>query len=536
MASQRPPWVVKDLANILGLDEESVKEMVVPDLESYTHEARLRVHLQDFLGSSPQAKAFTTRYISYRFPSLATSSSSSAPPITLTPDPALDKPRPSTTARVQGKSKSTKGTGPNSGTQTPSSRLAPKTATTSTAGGGNFSPDALNAAFGPGGKVYQKNRDVDDSWGRPSSSSGFSRGGSGSNTPSHSHSQGPLPRQRQAGAISIQVQTPRIDGSSGTLTPSLGIGMGMGSRPSSGKGKGRNGGGGGPEKIWDRPKSKEVKRLEGMIEDLRKVREGEGKVDNGDKVYKCFCQARVHELSIYTPLCQSCGLTICSLHPPHLPCPSCAAPLSSPAQIARLILRLENEIEEQEGREDKLRLDRERARLERLAAEAGGGSFPTLSGGGGGGGGASNQHSQQTGAGAGGARKVLTIGGGGGKGKGKATITTTTYRPVPASASGSATPVDPYDPPPPSDLVPRLRSQPFDATKVEKELTKLLRWREEQDRPWGDMKLEKKDPVDVWKYTQMEVVVVTQEGGEAGRRRKGKFRRGEGGREVAGAA
>ncbi|KAK8869890.1 hypothetical protein IAR55_000458 [Kwoniella newhampshirensis] len=545
MAPERPPWVIKDLTSILGLDEESVKGLVVPDLESYTHEARLRGHLQDFLGSSPQAKAFTTRYISHRFPSLATSSTHS---VTLTPDPSLDKTHSSSGVNRQGKSKSSvsqKG----SGTHTPSIRFGGTDPGPDPSSGGNSIPEALNAAFGPGGKIYQKNRDyIEDSWGgraggRSTSSGGISRGGAGSGTVtpshSHSHSHGGIPRQRQAGAVTVQVQNrtaARIDGS-GSSTP-LGT---MGSRTPSGKGKGRGGGTGVTEKIWDRPKSKEVKRLEGMIEDLRKVKDGDGKVraSGGDQVYECFCQARVHELSTYTPLCQSCGLTICSLHPPHLPCPSCAHPLSSPTQLARLILRLENEIEAQEAREDKIRQDRERARLERLAAEAGGGSFPTLPGGGGGSGsGLQGKGNPQNGSGAvGGTRKVLTIGSS--SGKGKSTITTTTYRPVPidVSSSSASTSTDPSIPPPPTDLVSRPRSNPVEGNKMEKELGKLLKWREEQDRPWGDLRAERKgDDAECWRYVELQVVAVAPEReGEVGRRRKSKMKRGEGGREVPGA-
>ncbi|KAI0282421.1 hypothetical protein BC826DRAFT_1110801 [Russula brevipes] len=55
----------------------------------------------------------------------------------------------------------------------------------------------------------------------------------------------------------------------------------------------------------------------------------------------CFCQARAHALSEYTPLCTACGLVLCTLHPPHRPCPHCATPLlSRPARTA-LVAQLE---------------------------------------------------------------------------------------------------------------------------------------------------------------------------------------------------
>ncbi|WVF72285.1 hypothetical protein IAT40_007097 [Kwoniella sp. CBS 6097] len=559
--ASRPAWVVKDLASVLGLDEESIKEMIIPDLESYTHEARLTIHLQDFLGSSPPAKSFTTNYLSLRFPSLTNTSSVPTPtPASTSTSYDLLKPKPNANSKAAGKSQPISRGGSASGS-------ARGTATaTATLTSNDSIPDALNAAFGPGGKVYQKNRDVDVCWGRPTSTGPHSRagGGGGGGSAPGSGSQTPLsssqyqPKLRQAGAVSVQLQEPkpvRID----TLHPSsafsqygssngLGTGSGSGSnsiggsRTNSSKGKQR---GGGEDKIWDTPKSREVKKLEGMKEKLRIVKEGDGKVDLNEGV-KCFCQARVHTLSSYTPLCQSCGLIICSLHPAHLPCPSCAHPISTPAQLARLILRLEVEIENQLAKEERQRQEAERERLARLAAEAGGGAFPTLNG-------RTptpnSTASASAAAGAAAARKVISIGGGGagkGKGKGKSTITTTTYKPSPSPSNGNGTPASKSraNTPPPSDIMPRLRYNPINPEKVEKEVRKLLSWREENDRPFGDFRLEKvntnKSNNEVgsaggWKYKEMEVVHVRHEGEGDGRRRRAKARRGEGGREVPGA-
>ncbi|OCF38491.1 hypothetical protein I317_07733 [Kwoniella heveanensis CBS 569] len=557
----RPAWVVKDLASVLGLDEETIKEMIVPDLESYTHEARLRVHLQDFLGSSPQAKSFTAKYLSLRFPSLTNTASVPAPAPASIGDDLLKPTSNYNTKSKAGKSQS----GSRGGSASGSARLTPTATYNHGHGQGDNIPDALNAAFGPGGKVYQKNRDVDISWGRSTSSGPASRGGGGGSAPgSGSHT--PLrqtssqqPKLRQAGAVSVQVQEPkpvRIDNlhpssaiASASAIPQYGgstSSSNSGSRTNSGKGKQR---GSGEDKIWDQPKSREVKKLESIKEKLRMVKEGEGQGKvNLDEGVKCFCQARIHTLSSYTPLCQSCGLVICSLHPAHLPCPSCAHALSTPAQLARLILRLEVEIENQLAKEERQRQEAERERLARLAAEAGGGAFPTLNG----------RvptpvyRSNTPGAGAGGGRRVITIGGSGGgagkgKGKGKSTITTTTYRPSPSpsNATGSGTPASKSraKTPPPSDVMPRLRYNPINPEKVEKEVRKLLSWREETDRPFGDIRAEKpKESGDLtssstgcWKYKDMEVVHVRPEGEGDGRRRRAKARRGEGGREVPGA-
>lgn len=126
--------------------------------------------------------------------------------------------------------------------------------------------DALAAAFGPGGKVYQKNRDADAAGAAAVNGMG-SASASGSHTPmGGSHSQ--RGHMRQAGAIAIHEAKPA-------------------KRTESGKGKER-------EKIWDLPKSKEVKRLESIIAKLKEVQAGEGKVKADDTVPPCFCHGEWH--------------------------------------------------------------------------------------------------------------------------------------------------------------------------------------------------------------------------------------------------
>ena len=45
------------------------------------------------------------------------------------------------------------------------------------------------------------------------------------------------------------------------------------------------------EEIWDVPKSREVKRLEEIVADLRELQQGDGKVRAEEKVVPdCFCQ------------------------------------------------------------------------------------------------------------------------------------------------------------------------------------------------------------------------------------------------------
>ena len=222
--------------------------MLLPDLESYTSEVRLRTHLVDLLGPSAAAKTFVSKYLALRFPSIASGSSLAGP--------AADPPS--------------------------SIKAAP--AHTSAPGGNTT--DALHDAFGPSGKVYQKNRDADEaSWTttRGGSAGGKPRSGqnSGTHTPSHQ-----VPRQRLGGAVSI-IEKVSSASRHDTASPSS---AGAGST-SKGKGKSKA-----SEKIWDKEKSREVKRLESILGDLRTLQEGEGRVQLDPSRQDCFCQGRLYPL------------------------------------------------------------------------------------------------------------------------------------------------------------------------------------------------------------------------------------------------
>ncbi|KAI0072056.1 hypothetical protein K474DRAFT_1568459, partial [Panus rudis PR-1116 ss-1] len=125
-------------------------------------------------------------------------------------------------------------------------------------------------------------------------------------------------------------------------------------------------GGKGKAKQNERPKSKEVQKLE-------ELRNGLKNNTNGiDPSGGCFCLARVHTLSPYTPGCRSCGLILCSVNKPGYDCPHCRTPLITGAARESLIARIEEEIHETLLKEEQ---ERERAVEEARQAA---GAFPAL--------------------------------------------------------------------------------------------------------------------------------------------------------------
>ncbi|KAH9847591.1 hypothetical protein C2E23DRAFT_871700 [Lenzites betulinus] len=116
------------------------------------------------------------------------------------------------------------------------------------------------------------------------------------------------------------------------------------------------------------PKSKEVRRLEKLRDDLRKA-SGHDKDPKGG----CFCQARMHGLSSYTPICRACGLILCELNLPNYACPHCGDALLAPTARDSLVQTLEARIDETLAKEEE---ERQRAIQQARNAE---GAFPTLS-------------------------------------------------------------------------------------------------------------------------------------------------------------
>ncbi|WFD28012.1 hypothetical protein MNAN1_003020 [Malassezia nana] len=56
------------LGALLGLDEATVNEQIVPYLRTHKTPKALRVYMQDLIGTSPEAKAVTDRWVSQHFP------------------------------------------------------------------------------------------------------------------------------------------------------------------------------------------------------------------------------------------------------------------------------------------------------------------------------------------------------------------------------------------------------------------------------------------------------------------------------------
>lgn len=225
--------------------------------------------------------------------------------------------------------------------------------------------------------------------------------------------------------------------------------------------------------------------------------------------------ARQHDLSRYTPQCTSCGLILCELQPPHAPCPSCARPTLSPQALARLLLRVESDIQAQLALENEKREQRARERRERALAESGGGAFPSLP---------ANEAPRSA---ADAARRVLTISNAKGKGKGKAVLTTTKTVKKEKEVHREEEEEGP-------EVVQRPRSPPLDPQRSVGELMKTLQWRIAEDRPWGDMKAVKRG--EGWSYVEPMVIALPGEEG-SGRRSKKKSQKGLGvdGRVVVGA-
>ncbi|KAJ3773273.1 hypothetical protein FB446DRAFT_733609 [Lentinula raphanica] len=118
------------------------------------------------------------------------------------------------------------------------------------------------------------------------------------------------------------------------------------------------------------PKSVQVRKLESLLAALRDLAQSPKKDPKGG----CFCQAREHSLSSYTPICRTCGLILCDVNQPQFACPHCLTSLVAGNIRDSLITRIQAQLDETVARE---MAARERA-IEAAKQEAG--AFPMLSG------------------------------------------------------------------------------------------------------------------------------------------------------------
>ncbi|KAF8160028.1 hypothetical protein B0H34DRAFT_705881 [Crassisporium funariophilum] len=129
------------------------------------------------------------------------------------------------------------------------------------------------------------------------------------------------------------------------------------------KGKGKQ------QQPIETPKSKEVRTLESL---LQGVHDATGK--EKDPKGGCFCMARNHALSLYSPICLSCGLILCAVNLPQYCCPHCGKVLMTGTLKESLINQLDSQLASTITKELE---DKERAIEEARKAV---GAFPSLSG------------------------------------------------------------------------------------------------------------------------------------------------------------
>ena len=205
---------------------------------------------QDFLGPSQPAKTFIDKYIAYRFQNVPTSSAPASTP----------------SFKPSGVDDNTRSGRPNAGNAAKAQHSHTAPASQPASRDRSPIPSNFNDAFGQSGKGYQKNIDADqDMFGRytPSPS------GSGANTPDHSRRRHPQIHQdaRPGGFLTVH-QVAAVHKQHDDRE----------------KGKGKE------NKIWDLPRSKDVRKLDVIREKLLEVQASMGKLEITRSIHDCFCQ------------------------------------------------------------------------------------------------------------------------------------------------------------------------------------------------------------------------------------------------------
>ncbi|GAA5882348.1 hypothetical protein JCM1840_005429 [Sporobolomyces johnsonii] len=339
------PTLAAQLAPLIGLDEATTAEQILPHLGSIQSANEIRNYLQTLLAPGAASQSFIQQYLQLRFPSA----------------PA---PTPASSSRPASRSGGTWGK-PLAPPSTSSSRAA------SPAPQGKHHPSdqekqLLEKAFaGAGGRVYIKKDEDYGGWGGGTAGKkggkgsaavgGSSRGasvGTGAPTPAAA------PTMSSGLSAAPVASRPAIPSPSGPPPAST-------TATARGKGKGKDAE---PELELSEQAAKELLEIDRALKGFEPVRPGK-------EPRRCFCQARQHPLSRFVPLCPTCSLVLCTLNRPSAPCPSCSHhPLLSPTLTASHIATLQATRDDLISRE-RSRVQREKAQEERERAAI---RFPDL--------------------------------------------------------------------------------------------------------------------------------------------------------------
>ncbi|GAA5912319.1 C2HC5-type zinc finger protein [Sporobolomyces salmoneus] len=258
------PSLASQLAPLIGLDEQTVSEQILPHLSTITSAQEIKNYLLTLLAPGKASQEFIASYLSLRFPSNSSSQSTQATS------------KPSSRWATPSQSRSASPLPPTS-----TSRIYQE----------EKRKEVLQKAFNGGnGKIYRKNEGDDAAgWGGKSSSNSRTSSTAGSSR---------VPTSQSA---SIPVQTKSTPSSSTSTTTT----------------KGKSKQIAGIDIVEFSPSA--LSQLHEIDRSLKSFTSSKSKSSSS-----CFCSARQHPLSPFVPLCPSCSLVLCSLNSPISPCPSCS--------------------------------------------------------------------------------------------------------------------------------------------------------------------------------------------------------------------
>ncbi|GJN94137.1 hypothetical protein Rhopal_007211-T1 [Rhodotorula paludigena] len=326
-----PAALVASLAQLTGLDDETTREQLFPHLDSLQQPQEIRNYLDSLLAPGPAAQSFVSSYLAQRFPPPTPAPSRAGGSSTWAAPP----PSPPPVA-----SSSTRGPSPADSRQRTLERAL--------------------ASAPKGGKVYLKDRGDDDlaGWGGGGAKSG--RAKSGRASPAGSGSGIPVVGVPTVRTVTAPRSAPQHQQQKG------------------GKGKGKEAAAAEPELELSEEAAQELLRIDRALKSFDSR--------SATQQRRCFCQARQHPLSAYTPLCPSCALVLCTLNSPATASHIATLQSSREALLAREQRRAQQEREQAERERAAIRFPELGAQQahERAHAAAQARSYATHAGGGGG--------------------------------------------------------------------------------------------------------------------------------------------------------